>query len=195
MKFVNKLTMVLAKICEVILWLGVAFAIGFIIVCAINFNMVSETLLKSDFMENGCLTGYGLDINAMNATGEINMSAVIIFFIGAMLSFALMAMVFRNVYLIMKKLSGKNKTNEIISPFNKDIIRMTKEIGIFTIAIPVMCFILSIIATGISFANGTAAEISVNIGIESIMVALVSFCLTNVFTYGASLEKDVDGLL
>ena len=195
MKFVNKLTMVLAKIMEIILWIGVVGAMVITIFSCIDFTTVSETVLKSGPIENGNLTGYGLDINAMTATGEFNMSAAIIFFIGAMITFGLMAMVFRNVYLIMKKLSGKNKNNEVVSPFNKDIIRMTKEIGIFTIAVPVVCFILSIIATAISFANGTAAEISVNISLESIMIALVSFCLTNVFTYGASLENDVDGLV
>lgn len=193
MKFLNKLTMVLAKITEIVLWVGTVVAIGTIVITVIDFNAVTNFMTESEFLENGGLSGYGLDVNAISADGEINRYAVIIYFIGAILSFGLMAMVFRNVYLIMKKLNGKN--NEIVSPFHKDIIRMTKEIGIFTIAVPVVCFILSIIATAISLANGLATEITVNISTETVMIALISFCLTNVFTYGASLEKDVDGLV
>ena len=53
--------------------------------------------------------------------------AEVIHWIGA----ALMAMVFRNVYLIFKTAEGKTWFSKGATPFQPDIVRMVREIGIF----------------------------------------------------------------
>ena len=97
---------------------------------------------------------------------------------------AVMAMVFRNLYLIFKK--SENGT-----PFQKDNIRMMKEIGIFSIAVPVIGFIMSIIVRLVTGVE--TAEISIDMG--GIFMGIIVLCLTQYFIHGANLEKDVDGLL
>ena len=97
---------------------------------------------------------------------------------------AVMAMIFRNLHLIFKK-------SENDSPFQKDNIRMMKEIGIFSIAVPVIGFIMSIIVRLVIGVD--AAEISINQG--GIFMGIIVLCLTQYFIHGANLEKDVDGLL
>ena len=112
------------------------------------------------------------------------MTTFFLFGIGAVIIMSLMAMVFRNLYLIFKK--SENET-----PFQKDNIRMMKEIGIFSIAVPVVGFVMSIVTRLVVGAE--AAEISVSQ--SGIFMGIIVLCLTQYFIHGAELEEDVDGLL
>ena len=94
------------------------------------------------------------------------------------------AMIFRNLHLIFKK--SENST-----PFQKDNVRMMREIGIFAIAIPVIGFIMSVITRlvcGVDFA-----EISIDMG--GISMGIIVLCFSQFFAHGVELENDVDGLL
>ena len=112
------------------------------------------------------------------------MTTFFLFGIGATVILGLMAMVFRNLSLIFKR--SENNT-----PFQKDNVRMMKEIGIFSIAVPVVGFVMSVIARIVIGAE--AAEISINQ--SGIFMGIIVLCLTQFFAYGTELEKDVDGLL
>lgn len=68
---------------------------------------------------------------------------------------------------------------------------MVKEIGIFSIAMPVIGFVMSIITRLVCGVE--VAEISVNF--SGLMIGLVVLCLTQFFAHGVSLEEDVEGLL
>ena len=68
---------------------------------------------------------------------------------------------------------------------------MMKEIGIFSIAVPVIGFIMSIIVRLVTGVE--TAEISIDMG--GIFMGIIVLCLTQYFVHGADLEKDVDGLL
>ena len=71
---------------------------------------------------------------------------------------------------------------------------MVKEIGIFSIAVPVVGFVTGTIIFAVSIISGIdGTELSLNF--SSFILGLISLCLTNVFAYGANLEKDVDGLV
>ena len=193
MKFVNKLTLVLSKISEVIHWVGVGVLILLCLFSIIDKNGFGE-VVKEIVLEDGNLLVYGLDINPLTATGEVNMIAVTLFFVAGIIAFILMAMVFRNINLIMKTVTGKNKKATSTSPFQKDIIRMVKEIGYFSIAIPVVGFLFGTIITAVSLISGIGgAEIALNF--DSFILGIICLSLTNIFVYGANLEKEVDGLL
>lgn len=97
---------------------------------------------------------------------------------------SLMAMVFRNLYLIIKKSEGS-------TPFQKDNIRMLREIGIFSMVIPAVGLIMSTI---IRLAAGVDA-VEVSMHMDGFMMGIIVLCLTQFFAHGAELEKDVDGLL
>ncbi len=115
---------------------------------------------------------------------EIDMTTFLLFGIGAVIILILMAMVFRNVHLIFKK--SENGT-----PFQKDNIRMLKEIGIFSITVPVIGLVMSVI---IRLVIGVDA-VEININQSGLFMGIIVLCLTQYFIYGAELEKDVDGLL
>ena len=127
---------------------------------------------------------YGFEVNAPVVNGSADMISFMLVGIGGIIILVVMAMVFRNLHLIFKK-------SEKGTPFQKDNIRMMKEIGIFSIAVPVIGLIMSIIVRLVMGVE--TAEISVDMG--GIFMGIVVLCLTQYFVHGADLEKDVDGLL
>ena len=112
------------------------------------------------------------------------LACALLFGIGAVLILAVMAMVFRNLHLIFRN-------SENATPFQLENIRRMKEIGVFSIAVPVVGFIMSVLIRLIIGVEN--AEIRIDLG--GIFMGVIVFCLTQYFAHGAKLEQDVDGLL
>lgn len=185
MKGINKLAIIATKILEVFHWVGTGLIAAATVCSAVAPQWVGYFV---GFDAKECcgaeLGVYGFEVVAPVTNGNVDMTAFMLFGIGAVIILALMAMVFRNLNLIFKK-------SENATPFQKDNIRMMKEIGIFSIAVPVIGFIMSIIVRLVIGVD--AAEISINQG--GIFMGIIVLCLTQYFIHGANLEKDVDGLL
>ena len=184
MKSLMKFVKVIAKIFEVFHWVG-AGLMAAIAVCSIAAPQWLGHLMDLSDLQNGAETSvYGFEVALANTAGELNMTILLLFAIGAVIIYALVAMIFRNINLIIKK--AENTT-----PFNNDNIRMIKEIGIFSIAIPVIGLIMSTIIRLVVGVD--MVEASVNM--SGFVTGIIVLCLTQFFIYGAKLEKDVDGLL
>ncbi len=185
MKDLNKLGKVITKILEVFHWVGAALMLA-AAVCSVAAPGWVRYLVG--FEAKDCcgadLEVYGFKVNAPVADGKVDMTSFLLFGIGAVIILAVMAMVFRNLYLIFKK-------SENTTPFQKDNIRMMREIGIFAITVPVIGLIMSVIVRLVTGVETT--EISVDLG--GIFMGIIVLCLTQFFVHGAELEKDVDGLL
>lgn len=185
MKSINKIAKVVTKVLEVFHWVAVALMAA-ATVCSIVALKWVNNFVSFDAKEccGAELSVYGFEVHSAVTNGNVNMTTFLLFGIGAIIILAVMAMIFRNLHLIFKK-------SENDSPFQKDNIRMMKEIGIFSIAVPVIGFIMSIIVRLVIGVD--AAEISINQG--GIFMGIIVLCLTQYFIHGANLEKDVDGLL
>ena len=191
MKKFNSFALVLSKILEVVHWMGcVGMAVLFIVSIAAKEQL-------SDFLSRGVsdygaeLSTYGFSIVAADANGNIVPSSITVFSIGAIFILSLMAMVFRNAYLIFKTAKGKTWFAKGETPFQKDITRMVKEIGIFYISIPIIGLVMSTIARLVVGAE----VIEISVRGESIVTGILILCLSQVFAYGTQLQNDVDGLL
>ena len=184
MKQLNQATKVVAKVLEIVHWVGAALMIA-VAVCTVAAPQWLGRLMDIDDLgAQAEISTYGFGVTLTNSTGRINMTTLLLFSIGAVIIFILMAMVFRNINLIMKK-------SENATPFQKDNVRMVREIGIFSIAIPVVGLIVSTIMrlpVGVD-----ATEVSVNL--SGLITGIVVLCLSQVFAHGVALEQDVDGLL
>lgn len=180
-----KVGRIIAKILEIFHWVGTGLMAA-ATVCSLAAPQWVGYFVGFDTKEccGANLTVYGFEVNAPVANGNVDMTTFFLFGIGATVILALMAMVFRNLSLVFKK--SENST-----PFQKDNIRMMKEIGVFSIAIPVIGLVMSVIARIVIGVE--AAEISVSQ--SGIVMGIIVLCLTQFFVYGAELEKDVDGLL
>lgn len=185
MKGLNQLGKIITKILEVFHWVGAVLMIA-ATVCSIAAPKWVGYFVGFDAKEccGANLEVYGFEVNAPVTGGSIDMTSFMLFGIGAFIILTVMAMVFRNLHLIFKN-------SEKASPFQKDNIRMMKEIGIFAIAVPVIGLIMSTIVRLVTGVE--TAEISVDMG--GIFMGIIVLCLTQFFVHGAKLEKDVDGLL
>ena len=70
-------------------------------------------------------------------------------------------------------------------------IRRLRGIGILSIAIPVVGIVMS---TAIRLILGADAVES-SLHFDGLIMGIIVLCLTQFFIYGATLERDVDGLL
>ena len=68
---------------------------------------------------------------------------------------------------------------------------MMREIGIFSIAVPVIGLFMSFIVRLIIGVDAVEKSMDMN----GVFMGIVVLCLTPFFVHGAELEKDVDGLL
>lgn len=191
MKKMNKAIMIIAKIAEVLNWVGAAV----MLVCTIivsckktGFLNVLEQINEEPITE---MTISGFSISVLNNTGSYSITALIIFFIVGIISALTMAMIFRNCYLILRTTEGKTWFAKGETPFQPDNIRMVREIGIFSIALPVIQIIISIIARIIIGVD----NVEIGVQFTGFVFGLVALCLSQYFSYGAELESDVEGLV
>lgn len=186
MKGLTKFAIVLSKLLEVLHFIG---AISMAVMFAVSF--FAKGWLVDILAHQDKLDVYGFSINILDVSGIVNVSAVRIYIITAFIFLLLMAMVIRNVYLIFKTSEGKTWFSNGDTPFQKDIVRMVREIGIFYCAIVVVGLIMSVIARlmlGFDFA-----EISVDL--SGLVKGVLILCLSQSFAYGMKLQSDVDGLI
>lgn len=191
MKGINKIIMVISKVLEILHWVG-SLLMAAVLVCSIAAkdwlaNQISDAVIKA----GDTISTYGFELKVVGLDNNVNMTAITLFSITAVIVLGLTAMVWRNIYLILKTAKGKTWFSNGKTPFQKDIIRMVREIGIFYILIPVIGLIMSIISRIVLGVDVTEAAVDMG----DIVTGILVLCLTQVFSYGAELEEDVNGLL
>lgn len=185
MKHINKIAKIVTRIVEIFHWVGAG-----IMTAATVFVCINPAWAKYFFSYDakeccGAELGlYGFTIKAAVSDGVVDRRGLIMFCITAVILLGLMAIIFRNLHLIIKKSEGT-------TPFQSDNVRMLREVGYFSMAVPVVGFVMSIISRIVIGAE--AAEISV--GMEGFVIGIVVLCVTQFFAHGTELEKDVEGLL
>lgn len=193
MKKLNKVIVVVSKIFEVGSWIGVAVAI--FMSFAVGFRNTGISKFFVENVGNGLLTEMssgGFSIYPVDNTNiGVCFGSLLTFFISMIFTSALTAMICRNIFLIFRTAEGKTKFAEGVTPFQKPIIRMVREIGIFCVSIPVINLIISIIAKAAMGAD--AVETSVEMMV--LLFGLVIIALSQFFAYGMELESDVEGLV
>jgi len=176
----DKATRVLAKLVEVALWIGtVGMLVGLVLLLVFGERAVVGAPQPGETAAT-----WGFEIMVAGQTGELDLKALKVFMAGGAVLMGLMAMVFRNVYLILKG-------SEDSTPFTRDNVRMVREIGYFLLAVPIVGLVLSIIAR--LLLGPETAEISVDM--SELLVGLVVLCLSRIFARGVELEEDAEGLV
>lgn len=187
MKKLNTFALVVSKCLEVLHWLGTASMVLLLVCSVVIRDKVASLLARGIASQGTSLATYSFELEVAGTNGTISMAGLMLFCVAAIILLSLMAMVFRNVYLILKAYQKSSWQ----SPFQPDIIRMLREIGIFSISVPVVGFVFGIAARLILGPDAT----EVYLNADGLVMGLLVLCLTQVFTYGAELQKDVDGLV
>lgn len=176
-KLINA-TAIIAKVIEIIFWVGSALMFVGCIVILAGGETVRNLITAG--IEDGSLSVIGFNINVFSADGSVNIFALIVAFIAAIICMVIGALICRNINQIFKA----------EKPFCNDNTQRVRRIGFYAIVIPIVEVILCII---VCIVQGVAAKVSVNL--TTVFFGLVILCISQFFNHGASLEKDVDGLL
>ncbi len=182
MKKMSRVAFWVSRIAEIVHWIGTAFAAG-LLICSLTARGWLIALYEKGILTiDGSASSYGLDFELLDTAGKMNVTAITMFAIGAVLILPLYAMIFRSVSRIAQ-------TSSV--PFNTDNIRRIRRIGIFSILVPVVGLLISIVARIV--IGNDLTEISVRM--DGVIMGILVLFLTQIFTHGARLEEDVDGLL
>lgn len=179
-----KVALFLTRLNEVLCWIATALMVVLVIVW-----LVLGALPNEPWTDGLSSASFGLSLNGLAVTvgstnGQINNVAVLLCLVASVLIYGCMAMIFRNANLILQ-------WAKVSSPFCAENIQRLKKISYYAIAIPAINLVLFLVCwllLGVS-----AVEYSGDT--TWILVAVLIFCLTQFFTYGAQLEHDVDGLV
>lgn len=188
-KNINKITKVVSKFFEILFFLSFLVMIAADVLSFTMPQKFGEFLLES--VGNGTIATNGFEIAIADKNGNLISAAVKIFVFAGIFTMPCMAMIFRNIYLIIKTCEGKTWFSKGKTPFQKDVVRMVREIGIFSIMIPVIGFIMSLIAR--IFIGVDSCETSVQI--VGVAMGIAMICFSEIFAYGIKLEEEVEGLV
>lgn len=184
MKNINLIAKIITKVLEITYYVATALMAGVAFCAAFVPKGLKYFMDVEGLLADGQASSYGFSVEVLNKAGKIDYTALCLFAVGSVLIFIVMAWIFRNLNLIIKK--SENGT-----PFQTENIKRLKKIGILSIVIPLIGLIMSTIiriALGADFA-----EISVDQ--SGVIMGIIILCITQYFAHGVELEKDVDGLL
>lgn len=181
---IRKLAKVFTKIIEVSHWVatGLVAAVGVLSVAApelLKYIMDVESLQREQVA-----SVYGFEVVAANPAGEINYTTLLLFALGAVAIFVLMALIFRKLNQVIVSSEGS-------TPFQQANIRRLRQIGLYSILIPVAGLVMSVL---IRLVGGVDA-VEISIDLQGFVMGIVVLCLTEFFVHGAELEEQVDGLV
>ena len=182
MKRLNKATRILAKLVEVGHWVGATAMVVVMVLSLLMGANVVQNVSLADF--GASLTTYGFDVMIVNEAGQVDLTALRLFCVGAAVILGLMAMVFRNIYLIMK-------VSATATPFQRDNVRRIREMGIFLLSVPLVGLVMS----GVARLVMDPELVETSVGMSSFMTGLVVLCLSQFFAQGVALEAETEGLL
>ncbi len=184
MKNIQSVTKVVAKILEITHWVGA------VLMAAVGVSAAMAPAWVSRLMDTGTLAAereidvYGFAVTAVDSAGEIHNPTLLMFAIGSVLILILLAMIFRNLNQILRN-------SEAGTPFQPDNIRRLREIGIFSMGVPIVGLIMSMLIRLVIGVD--AAEL--NVSMDGFIMGIIVLTLTQYFIYGARLERDMDGLV
>lgn len=190
MKLFDRVALVASKFLEVLHWAGTGLALALLagsLAAGDRLGGVMERMLGA----GAEVSVYGFSLKVIGADGGAIPGAATLLAVAAALIFALMAMVFRNVWLSLRTMEGKTWFAKGQTPFQEDVVRMVREIGIFLIAIPVVAA-LGCVAGRLALGP---EGIEASVGFGDLVTGVLVLCLSQVFAYGQGLQADVDGLL
>ena len=184
MKKFYGLARTVSKIIESIHWVNALLMTGLLICSLVNGPWL-QGFLEQNVPEYGTMMSvYGFEMVTIGASGQTDLRGLTLFSAAAAVIFSLMAMVCRNVCLILKKSEGA-------TPFQADNIRMVREIGIFYISVPLFGLAVSVLSRLVIGMD----VLEVSMDLSGLIHGLVVLCLAQFFARGMDLERDLDGLM
>lgn len=169
---------VLTKIIEIMCYCGVVLCAALLI-----WGLFAQDSLIGMYQE-GNVTVYGSEFDLSAPEMKSPGAVLVVMLLTGIVSSVIMTLTFRKANgIIVKALEG--------APFQEITVKWMKQIGYYSMALPVIGFVGSLIA----FLAGGMPTSEVMLNLDGFVMGILVLCLTQVFAHGAELQRDVDGLL
>ncbi len=180
MENLTKFATVLTKLIEVAYWIGAVAMVVAVALVAIDSYVPGQ--LVWGVGPGAELSTHGFSMVIAGEDGELLVPALVL---------GLMAWVFRDAHLILRTTQGLTKFSQGKTPFQKDNVRMLREMGFFLLAVPVVELVAEVAAV---LALGPE-QVESSVGLNSFAVGILMLCLSQAFAQGVQMQRDVDGLV
>ena len=159
----------------VLLWVGLAIPMHSVHINGAIFGIRQDTMMNA----------YGMLFTLIDAKGNMRMHLVSVWLLGLGATSTLLALIFRNIHKILKSL-------ESTKPFTAENVERVKKIGIYSIVMPTLQNVVVYICGVLIKMNGLK---DVSFEVRGFIFGIIVLCLAYAFSYGVSLQEEVDGFI
>ena len=193
---VNGVASVIAKVTEIILWLGVAWGVVGIVLLYVNRSaIVVDSDANRVYADSISVSGSFLDMSVYLGRGRMRdmvyYPLVALVLAAQLVMLVCFALVFHAIAGICLRLKEwEYSRDRVEGPFGENIVRSFRFVGTCLVAIPVVSWVIVMICALLG------ASVSVGLGsVVFIMLGLLCWSLAHVFESGASMQHEMDGLV
>lgn len=193
---VNGVASVIARIIEIVLWLGVAWlAVGAVLLYMNRSAIVVDTDANRVYADSISVSGSFLDVDVYLGRGrmrdEVYYPLVALVLVAQLAILVCMALVFHEIADVCLRLKEwEHSRGGLEGPFGERMVRSFRFVGSCLIALPVVSWVMAAVC------GLLGASVSVGLGsVVFVMLGLLCWSLAHTFESGASMQHEMDGLV
>ncbi|MGK4255737.1 hypothetical protein [Bifidobacterium pullorum] len=193
---VNGVASVIARIIEIVLWLGVAWlVVGAVLLYMNRSVIVVDADANRVYADSISVSGSFLDVDVYLGRGrmrdEVYYPLVALVLVAQLAILVCMALVFHEIADVCLRLKEwEHSRGGLEGPFGERMVRSFRFVGSCLIALPVVSWVMAAVC------GLLGASVSVGLGsVVFVMLGLLCWSLAHVFESGAAMQHEMDGLV
>lgn len=193
---VNSVASVIARIIEIVLWLGVAWlVVGAVLLYMNRSAIVVDADANRVYADSISVSGSFLDVDVYLGRGrmrdEVYYPLVALVLVAQLAILVCMALVFHEIADVCLRLKEwEHSRGGLEGPFGERMVRSFRFVGSCLIALPVVSWVMAAVC------GLLGASVSVGLGsVVFVMLGLLCWSLAHVFESGAAMQHEMDGLV
>lgn len=193
---VNGVASVIARIIEIVLWLGVAWlVVGAVLLYMNRSAIVVDADANRVYADSISVSGSFLDVDVYLGRGrmrdEVYYPLVALVLVAQLAILVCMALVFHEIADVCLRLKEwEHSRGGLEGPFGERMVRSFRFVGSCLIALPVVSWVMAAVC------GLLGASVSAGLGsVVFVMLGLLCWSLAHVFESGAAMQHEMDGLV
>lgn len=193
---VNGVASVIARIIEIVLWLGVAWlVVGAVLLYMNRSAIVVDADANRVYADSISVSGSFLDVDVYLGRGrmrdEVYYPLVALVLVAQLAILVCMALVFHEIADVCLRLKEwEHSRGGLEGPFGERMVRSFRFVGSCLIALPVVSWVMAAVC------GLLGASVSAGLGsVVFVMLGLLCWSLAYVFESGAAMQHEMDGLV
>lgn len=193
---VNGVASVIARIIEIVLWLGVAWLVVRAVLLYMNCSaIVVDSDANRVYADSISVSGSFLDMSVYLGRGrmrdEVYYPLVALVSAAQLAILVCLALIFHEVADVCRRLRDWEESRDRLQgPFSEHMVRSFRFMGTCLVALPVVSWLM------VAICGLLGASVSVGLGsVVFVMLGLLCWSLAHVFESGAAMQHEMDGLV